>query len=159
MIARRCKGLWATRGWATGAVAVVLLAGCGSAATNGGTTGGSTGTATPTATATAAVCASVAKLKDDVVALKDVNIRQNGTSAVSAQLTKIQQQLDVVRSDASGQFTPQINDLSNALTGLRSSLTAATNNLNTSTIGALASAASKVVSTGNSLVTAVSHTC
>jgi hypothetical protein len=177
MIARRCKGLsaargWAARGWAaswaargraargsaTFAVAIVLLAGCGSAGTNGGgTTGGSTGS--PTASAKPAVCSSVQKLTDDVVGLKDVNIRENGTSAVSDQLTKIQQQLNVVKSDSHGQFSTQIDDLSNALSGLRSSATAAKDSPSTGTISALASAAGKVVSTGNSLVTAVSHTC
>jgi len=36
---------------------------------------------------------------------------------------------------------------------------AAKDNLNTSTIGAVATAAGTVVTSGNSLVTAVSHTC
>jgi hypothetical protein len=101
----------------------------------------------------------VTKLKDDIVGLKDINIRAGGTSAVSAQLTKIQQQFDVVKSDAHGQFSPQITDMSNALSKLRSSLTAATNSLNAGTLTALAGAAGSVVTAGNSLVTAVSSTC
>jgi hypothetical protein len=101
----------------------------------------------------------VSKLKDDVVGLKDINIRANGTSAVSDQLTKIQQQLDVVKSDAHGQFSTQITDLQNALSKLGSSVTAAKDNLNGGTLTTLASAAGSVVTTGNSLVSAVSHTC
>jgi hypothetical protein len=101
----------------------------------------------------------VSKLKDDIVGLKDINIRANGTSAVSAQLTKIQQQFDVVRSDAHGQFSPQITALSNALSGLGTSLTAARDNLNGSTLSALALAAGSVVTAGNSLISTVTTTC
>jgi hypothetical protein len=101
----------------------------------------------------------VGKLRDDIVGLKDINIRASGTSAVSAQLTKIEQQFDVVRSDAHGQFSPQITDMSNALSKLSSSLNAARANLNAGTLTALASAAGSVVTAGNSLISAVSSTC
>ena len=145
----------AVRVWVAGVVAVAFLAGCGSTASSG------TGTASASASASdkAAVCASAGKLKDDVVALKDVNIRANGTSAVSAQLTKIQQQLDVVKSDAQGQFAPQITGLQNAVSTLSSSLSAATGNLNGGTLTTLAAAVGAVVTAGNSLVSAISGTC
>ena len=91
--------------------------------------------------------------------LKDINIRASGTSAVAAQLTKIEKQFDVVRSDAHGQFSPQITDMSNALSKLSSSLSAARANLNGGTLTALASAAGSVVTAGNSLISAVSSTC
>ncbi len=119
----------------------------------------SSAAASASASAKAAVCASVSKLKDDIVGLKDINIRANGTSAVSAQFTKIQQQFDVVRSDAHGQFSPQITNVSNALSTLGSSLTAARENLNTGTLATLAASVGAVVTTGNSLVSAVSTTC
>jgi hypothetical protein len=101
----------------------------------------------------------VGKLKDDIVGLKDINIRAGGTSAVSAQLTKIQQQFDVVKSDARGQFSSQVTAMSNALSRLSSSLSAAKASLNAGTLTALASAAGSVVTAGNSLVSAVSNTC
>jgi uncharacterized phage infection (PIP) family protein YhgE len=147
---------------AAGAVAAAFLAGCSSAGTSTATSTASstaTATASASATGTAAVCASVAKLKDDVVGLKDINITANGTSAVSAQLTKIQQQLDVVKTDARGQFSPQITNLQSALSRLGSSLTAVRDNPNGSTLAALASAAGTVVATGNSLISAVTSTC
>jgi len=153
MIARGGKCLCAA-----GAVAAAVLAGCSSAGTSTATST-ATATASAGATGTAAVCASVAKLKDDVVGLKDINITANGTSAVSAQLTKIQQQLDVVKTDASGQFSPQITNLQNALSKLSSSLTAVRDNPGGSTLAALASAAGTVVTTGNSLISAVTSTC
>ena len=155
-------------------VATAFLAGCSSASTSASSAPASSApassapassapassaAASATASAKAAVCASVGKLKDDVVGLKDINIRANGTSAVSAQLTKIQQQFDVVKSDAHGQFSPQITAMSNALSKLSSSLTAARENLNSGTLATLAASVGAVVTTGNSLVSAVSNTC
>jgi hypothetical protein len=168
MIARGCKVLCAAC-----VVATAFIAGCGSTSTSASSTPASStpassapassaaasGTASATASANAAVCASVSKLKDDIVGLKDINIRANGTSAVSAQLTKIQQQFNVVKSDAHGQFSPQINALSSALSGLGSSLTSARDNLNTSTLSALALAVGSVVTAGNSLISTVTSTC
>jgi hypothetical protein len=169
MTARGGKGLCAAA-----VVAAAVLAGCSSSSTSASSAPASSAPATSappssapassaaasaTASANAAVCASVGKLKDDIVGLKDINIRANGTSAVSAQLTKIQQQFNVVKSDAHGQFSPQINALSSALSGLGSSLTSARDNLNTSTLSALALAVGSVVTAGNSLVSTVTSTC
>jgi len=159
---------------ATAVVAAAVLAGCSSTSTSSSSAPASSAPATSappssapassaaasaTASSNAAVCASVGKLKDDIVGLKDINIRANGTSAVSAQLTKIQQQFAVVKSDAHGQFSPQINALSSALSGLGSSLTAARDNVNSSTLSALALAAGSVVTAGNSLISTVTSTC
>ena len=156
-------GMRVARGWVAAVVAAAFLAGCSSAATSGTGTASATASSSASASASAsdkaAVCASAGKLKDDVVALKDVNIRANGTSAVSAQLTKIQQQLDVVRSDAQGQFAPQITGLQDAVSRLSSSLSAAKGNLNGGTLTTLAAAVGTVVTAGNSLVSAVSGTC
>ena len=155
-------------------VAAAVLAGCSSTSTSASSAPASSAPATSappssapassaaasaTVSSDAAVCASVGKLKDDIVGLKDINIRANGTSAVSAQLTKIQQQFAVVKSDAHGQFSPQINALSSALSGLGSSLTAARDNVNSSTLSALALAAGSVVTAGNSLISTVTSTC
>jgi hypothetical protein len=174
MIARGCKVLCAAC-----VVATAFLAGCSSgtsassapassapassapasSAPAGAPASSAAASASASASAKAAVCASVSKLKDDIVGLKDINIRANGTSAVSAQLTKIQQQFDVVKSDAHGQFSPQITNLSNAVSTLGSSLTAARENLNSGTLATLAASVGAVVTTGNSLVSAVSTTC
>ena len=167
MTARGCKALCAAA-----VVAVAVLAGCSSSSTSASSAPASSAPATSapassapassaaaTASSNAAVCASVSKLKGDIVGLKDINIRANGTSAVSAQLTKIQQQFNVVKSDAHGQFSPQVNALSSALSGLGSSLTSARDNLNTSTLSALALAVGSVVTAGNSLVSTVTSTC
>jgi hypothetical protein len=170
MTARGCKVPCAARVWAAGVVAAAFLAGCSSAASSASSSpaassapassaAASSEAASASASAKAAVCASVSKLKDDVVALKDVNIRANGTSAVTAQFTKIQQQFDVVKSDAHGQFSPQITNLSNALSTLGSSLNAARQSLNSGTLATLAASVGAVVTAGNSLVSTVASTC
>lgn len=135
MIAKSCNGLTLAF-----VVFVALLAGCGSSGKP-------------------AVCTSVAGLKTDVQNLKDTNVRTEGLSAVSDRLTKVQQQLDTVKSDAKGQYSTQISDLSNALSALSSRVGAARDNLNGGTLTAMASAAGTAVQAGNKLVTAVSNTC
>jgi soluble cytochrome b562 len=114
---------------------------------------------TPTSTSTSALCTSAADLKASITGLKDINITANGTSAVSAQVTKIKQALGTLTTAAKGEFSTQITDLSSALSKLTSSLDAAKASLNAGTLSALASAAGTVVSSGTSLVTAVSNTC
>jgi len=106
-----------------------------------------------------AVCTDAENLKASVQSLKDTNVRQSGLSAVSDEVTKIQQQLTTLKNDAHGQYATQINDLSSALTGLSSSLDAAKANLNGGTLTAVASAAGSVVTAGQNLVTAVQKTC
>jgi hypothetical protein len=98
-------------------------------------------------------------LKNDIAGLKDINIRASGLSAVSAQLTKIEQQFSKVKSDVQGQYQTQVDAMSNALAKLKTSLDDAASNLNGGTLAAVAAAAGSVVTAGTSLVTAVSNTC
>ena len=82
------------------------------------------------ASSTAAVCKSADNLKASIKGLKDINITANGTSAVSAQFTKIKQDFNTLKADAKGQYSPQVNALSGALDKLGSSLDAAKASLN-----------------------------
>jgi len=134
-------------------MSAALLAACSSSTTSSGASGSASGSAQP------AVCKTVNDLKASLADLKNVDIKQNGTSAVSAQLTKIQQELQALKTDAHGQYATQIDALMTALSGLSASLSAAGSHLNTSTVTALASSVATVVSAGTNLVTAVSNTC
>jgi len=116
-------------------------------------------TACSSTTSKPAVCADVANLKTSVQDLKNVNVRENGVSAVTDQLSKIEQQFNTLKTDAKGQYSTQIDDMSKALSGLSSSVTAAKGNVNATTLTAVATAAKSVVTAGNNLVTAVSNTC
>ena len=116
-------------------------------------------TACSSTTSKPAVCADAANLKTSVQDLKNVNVRENGVSAVTDQLSKIEQQFNTLKTDAKGQYSTQIDDMSKALSGLSSSVTAAKGNVNATTLTAVATAAKSVVTAGNNLVTAVSNTC
>ena len=116
-------------------------------------------TACSSTTSKPAVCADVANLKTSVQDLKNVNVRENGVSAVTDQLSKIEQQFNTLKTDAKGQYSTQIDDMSKALSGLSSSVTAAKGNVNSTTLTAVATASKSVVTAGNNLVTAVSNTC
>jgi len=150
MIARWYSGLAA----ACVLIAAAFLAGC-----NNSYTTTTSGPATTSSAGTSAVCQSVQRLKASIAGLKDVNITANGTSAVSAQFTKIKQDFNAVKANAKGQFQPQVNALSGAMDTLGSSLNAAKASVNAGTLSALASAAGSVVTAGTNLVTAVSSTC
>jgi hypothetical protein len=141
-------------------MAAVFLAACSSSTTSEPAGAGATTTATAKATGTnAAICTSVANLKASLQDLKNVNVKENGTSAVSAQLTKIEQQLQTLKADAHGQYSAQIDSLSTALSGLKASLSAAGSQPNGTTLAAVAASVASVVTTGSDLVTAVSSTC
>lgn len=145
MMAKRCA-------WFA-AVCIVLaafVAGCRATTTNGGSSGNP------------AVCKDVASLKASLQDLESAEVMANGLSAISGELTKIQQQLQTLKTDAKGQFSAQITDLSNALSGMKSSLTSAIANPSSGTLTAVASLVGSVISVvtaGNDLITAVSRTC
>jgi hypothetical protein len=97
----------------------------------------------------------VADLKASLQDLKNVDIKANGLSAVSGDLTKIKQELTTLKTEAHGNYSTQINALSDALSGLSSSFDAAKANPNSGTLATLATSAKTVVTVGNNLVTAV----
>jgi hypothetical protein len=166
---------WHRLGLATACVmAAAFLAACSSTSstiTNNSATSNSatsatsaTSAASPTSAPHAvaggpAVCSSVAALRGSVQNLKNVDIKANGLSSVSAAITKIKEDLNTLKADAKGQYSTQINALSGALTSLTSAFDAAKANPNAGTLGTLATSVKSVVTAGNNLVTAVSATC
>ena len=75
-----------------------------------------------------------ANLKTSVQDLKNVNVRENGLSAVSDQFSKIEQQFSTLKTDAKGQYSTQIDDMSKALSGLSSSIGGAKADVNATTV-------------------------
>lgn len=141
-------------GLATACVmSAAFLAACSSSTTTSDASATASGSAQP------AVCKTASDLKSSLLDLKNVNVKENGTSAVSAQLTKIQQELQTLKTDAHGQYAAQLDALSAAVSGLSASLSAAGSHLNSATVTALAASIASVVSAGTSLVTTVSNTC
>jgi hypothetical protein len=74
-----------------------------------------------------------------------VSIRENGLSTISDQITMIKQQLQTFKNSAKGQYTTQVNDLTNALNSLSSSFDAAKASPSASTLATLASSVRPVV--------------
>jgi methanogenic corrinoid protein MtbC1 len=155
MIAQRCTGLAAAC-----VVVASFAAGCSSSsATSAPASTSASAKASASASAKTAVCQSAADLKTSVTGLKDTNITANGLSAIQDQLTKIEQQFQKFMADAKGQFKPQTDAMSSALSTLTSSLDAAKSNPNAGTLATVASSALSVVTAGKNLVTAVTNTC
>jgi hypothetical protein len=107
----------------------------------------------------AAVCKSAANLKASITGLKDLNVRANGISVVSDQVTKIKQNFATLKSDAKGEYSTELTAMSNALKNLSTSVDAAKANQNGSTMTGVAGAAASVVTAGTNLVSAVTKTC
>ncbi len=116
-------------------------------------TGCSSGSSKP------AVCSDIENLKAAVQDLGNVNVAQNGVSAVSDQLTKIRQQLQTLQKDAKGQYATEVNDLSAALQRLQSSLDTAKASPSAAALATVASSAGNVLTAGKNLATALSNTC
>jgi hypothetical protein len=107
----------------------------------------------------AAICTTASNLKASVQDLKNVDVKANGLSAVSAQFTKIKQEFQTFKTDAKGQYSTQVSAMQDALNHLSTSLDAAKANTNAGTLGTVAVYVKLVVTTGNDLVTAVTSTC
>ena len=141
-------------------MAVAFLAACSSSTTGNGAGASASGSVkSASGSGQPAVCKTANDLKASLQDLKNVNVKENGTSAVSAQLTKVKQELQTLRTDAHGQYATQVDALSTALSGLSTSLSAAGSHLNSTTVTALASSIASVASAGTNLVTTVSNTC
>ncbi len=157
MIAQRCTGFAAAC-----VVVASFAAGCSSSSsstTSAPATTSATAKASASPTSTSAVCKSAQDLKNSLANLKVSNITANGLSAVQDEITKIQQQLQTLKTDAHGEFAPQIDALTSALSTLNTNLSAARANFNGGTLAALASSAASVVTAGKNLVTTVTNTC
>jgi hypothetical protein len=152
MIARWCSGLTAAC-----VVSAAFLAGCSSTTATSAATGTNNGAST--SASKSAACKSAEDLKASIAGLKNMNIRANGTSALSDQVVTIQQDLEKFKANAHGQFSAQVTDLTNALNTMESKLNAAKSSMNAGTLTALASAAGAVVTAGTNLVTAATNAC
>lgn len=106
-----------------------------------------------------AVCTDIANLNASVQSLKNTNIKANGLSAVSDELTKIKQQLRTLANDAKQQYSTQINAMNSALHTLTSDVDAAKADPTTATLTSVASSAGAVVTAGKNLSSAVAGTC
>ncbi|GAA2757930.1 hypothetical protein [Actinopolymorpha rutila] len=142
----------------------IVLAGCSGSS-------GSSSTASPTAeaasskspsgTANAAVCAQAKKLQSSLAALKNVNVRAEGTNGVERRLNAVRADLKGLRSAASAAWRPQLDALSAALGGLATAIKQVGGGKSTSSpaVDAITTAAMNVASAAESLRTTISASC
>ena len=158
------------RTWATISLAVLclsaLVAGCSSSGTGtptptAPTTSASTSPSSPPSggnTVAPAYCPAAAKLKASVQALTSLN-PSGGLAGVQSAIDNIQASVNEFAAASKAQFGPQVSQLKTQLTKLQAAVTAAGASPSANTIGAVATAATGVVSAYTALNDAISNRC
>lgn len=103
------------------------------------------------------VCDDRAALEESVQTLRDVDISDEGLSALQDQLAQVGEDVDRLAGSAQEEFSPQIDAMEDALTSLRTSLEEATSDAES--LGAVTSAVGDVDRAFGELDQAVSDTC
>jgi hypothetical protein len=143
---------------------VIVLAGCGGSGGSSSTASPATesaSSASPSGTANAAVCREAKKLESSLTALKNVNVRAEGTNGVERRLNAVRSDLKGLRSAASSAWRPQLDALSAALGGLSTAIKQVGGGTATSSpaVDAITTAAMNVASAAESLKTTIAGTC
>ena len=110
-----------TRRWLAAATVVAavlsLTAACGD--DDSSSTGSGSGDA---GASTQEVCDQVDALQSSLTGLSQVDVVQNGTSAVSAQLDEIEKDTDALAESTGNEFEPEVDDLKSSLSDLQTTL-------------------------------------
>ncbi|MET9021494.1 hypothetical protein ABZV93_16040 [Actinopolymorpha sp. NPDC004070] len=147
-----------------GLLCAVVLAGCGGSGGSSSTASPATESASsPSGTANAAVCKEAKKLQSSLTALKNVDVRAEGTNGVERKLNAVRSDLKRLRSAASSAWRPQLDALSAALGSLGTAIKQVGGGGGKATsspaVDAITTAAMKVASTAESLKTTIAGTC
>ena len=105
------------------------------------------------------VCDDLDALASSVGNLKDVQISENGPTALSADLTQIRQDLQQLGTDAAAEFGDDASKVESAVTSLRRSVATDMSEPSASTLSAVGAAIEGVASSLSALPDAVSGTC
>ena len=106
-----------------------------------------------------AVCDDFDALQSSVDNLKDIQVSENGLTALSPALTQIKQDLDQLVADAKAEFGDDASKVQTAVTSLQSSLAAAKSDQSATALSAVKTAVGDVQSSLVALKDAVSGTC
>jgi len=94
------------------ATVAMLVAACGS----------SSKSSSGTTTTTLSVCQQAQALEKSITDLKNVNVVQNGTSALSAAVDTVKVQAAALATSGKSQLQPQVQDLQTSITALETSV-------------------------------------
>jgi len=136
------------------AILVIGGAACGDDDDTTATTTTSTTTTVPgpVSSASDASCAARDELQAAISDLANVDVVRNGTSSITAALTRIKNALGQVRATAGADVQPQVTAFQQSLDQLQAAITGGT-----SQAAAIASAARDVASTGSTLITSLGN--
>ncbi len=144
----------------------IVLAGCGGSGGSSSTASPATesaSSASPSGTANAAVCKEAKNLQSSLTALKNVNVRAEGTNGVERKLNAVRSDLKGLRSAASSAWRPQLDALSAALGGLSTAIKQVGGSGGKATsspaVEGITTAAMNVASAAESLKTTIAGTC
>jgi hypothetical protein len=105
------------------------------------------------------VCDSYAAVQTTVDHIRDVNVSENGLTALQPYLTQLGTELNRFSADAKAQFAPQTDPVKAALDQLGSALRTAQADPSATTFAAVRTAVASVRSTWQTLHTTMSQTC
>ncbi|MFD2080871.1 hypothetical protein [Actinopolymorpha cephalotaxi] len=142
----------------------IVLAGCGGSGGSSSTASPATesaSSASPSGTANAAVCREAKQLQSSLTALKNVDVRAEGTNGVERKLNAVRSDLKGLRSAASAAWRPQLDALSAALGGLSTAIKQVGKGNATSSpaVDGITTAAMSVATAAESLKTTIAGTC
>ena len=140
---------------AVATAAAVVLAGCGSS----GTSIASSSSAASPSSASAATCRAADDVQKSLVAVKDVDVVNQGTDALRQALTGVQSALSQFAEAAKGQYAGEVSQIRDDAAAVRTAVDAAVSTPNTDTVGKVATAASALGQDAQRLVTEVKNTC
>jgi hypothetical protein len=104
-------------------------------------------------------CTAAANLKTSVSNLGNVNIAQNGLSALQTALNSVQTNASTFASEAKSTFAPQTTALQNSLSGLNTAIKSAKGQPPATAASAVASSVTQVKTSASTLQSAVSGKC
>ncbi len=111
------------------------------------------------ASASGDLCASWNDLKTAISDLQKIDVVSGGTNAIQTALQDVQNKFDAFHNAARDQFSPQIQQMSDALSRLQQAVQAMAASPGISTIGSAVTAVSGVVTAFTALRSAVSTRC
>jgi hypothetical protein len=106
-----------------------------------------------------AVCGDVDSLQSSISALGDIKVEQGALTDLKNAFSKVQSDASQLKTDATSQFSTQINAVDSAATSVKTTLDAAIATPSAATIAAVAAAVPALVTALDNLQSAVKDTC
>jgi hypothetical protein len=144
------------RNWAAGAVAVVVATLCACSSDSGARSSAATSSAT---SSTPDVCASADQFRASLADLKDVNVVQQGTDALTATWTTVEQDWTKLADDARATHADQVDRVQADADAVRSAVETAQDDTSAGTLSGAAAAVGVFLTDADTLLDQVGSTC